>query len=437
MRPAGAPAVTRRVSHRRVPLGVALVAALVTIAFPTPASAQTEAAYTDWNPDLIGFPSNTPISPRSNCAAGRDACIDRTIGEMWRRFHTVIPSCDHNNLFSLTYLRVTEDIRIAVDEGFYDDLSWINRQDAMFARVYFLTYDNWLAGKRQYVPQSWRMTFDAGRDRTVEGIGNLLLSMNAHINRDFPFILYHAGLTNPDGSTKKADHDAYNQRLRALYKPMLAELARRFDETIDDYDAPGTSIDDDTIFKILEFWRETTWQNATRLTDASSDAERRQVAQSIEEYANTQAQLIIAGSAYLPGESSAARDAQCAEHGGQRPAYRRGADVARPAPNAKLKGKNLTVGLHCPNGPGPCKGVIKIRRPRRAGYSGRSNFAPIARSRFNLGIGESKKLEIKLGKRAEALTRHATRGVWIGARSKQGPGYALTRRVKARLHVGS
>ena len=223
------------------------------LACAAPAAA---APYDDWNPDFIGFPSNSDVSARGKCAGGSDLCIDRTIGEMWRRFHTVQPVCGGNAIFSLTYLRVTEDVREGVGEEFWPDHWWINYQDSIFARVYFDTYDNWAAGRMDLVPESWRIAFDAGRDEDVQGLGNLLLSMNAHVNRDFPFILYHAGLVRPDGKSRKQEHDGFGTRLRALYKPMLTELAHRFDASIDDYDIPGIVADDDALYSLLTQWRE-------------------------------------------------------------------------------------------------------------------------------------------------------------------------------------
>lgn len=391
------------------------------------ASAQGESAYDDWNPDLIGFPSNTPDSPRANCAGGSTQCIDRTIGEMWRRFHAVVPSCEHNAVFSLTYLRVTEDIRNGIDEGFYPDLHWIDKLDAMFARVYFLTYRNWLAGRRALVPGAWRTAFDTAHEESVEGIGNLLLSMNAHINRDFPFMLYHAGLVNSDGSSKKDEHDSGNERLRALYKPMLTELANRFDESIDDYDVPGTSADDEAIFQILVGWRETAWQNAVRLADASSDAERREIAASIEDYADSQAQFILGGSAYGPGEDSTARNAQCAERGGQRPAYRRGSDVAKPIGLVRLHAHKAFVTLRCPFGPGPCRGRLAL------GLKG-----PDAKRSFTVRKNHRVRFAIKLDREmARSLRARDGRRVRIRARSKLGPGDSVVERSRARLRVGA
>lgn len=388
---------------------------------PAAASAQdTGPAYTDWNSAEPGFPSNAEPNPRANCDNGADRCIDRTIGEMYRRFHHVVPTCDDNNVFSITYLRVTEDIRTGVDEGFYADPDWLNRLDALFARSYFLTYDNHLAGRRDLVPPAWRVAFEAGRDGKVEGIGNLLLSINAHVNRDFPFVLYRAGLVDANGQSRKPAHDSGNDRLRPLQAPTLAELSRRFDETIDDYDVPGIGLDDEAFFDLLVSWRESAWQNAQRLAAAKDDAERRQVAQSIEEYALSQARSIYSGSVYGPGETTAARDARCAAMGGQDRGYHRGADVARFASKKAIlpEGRTFSFPIRCPNGPGPCVGRAAVRGTK-------------ARVAFKLPAGRTGRLSLLLPGNAFAGDR-----VRVSLRSLLGPGVEEKRRRTLRVRAG-
>jgi hypothetical protein len=99
--------------------------------------------------------------------------------------------------------------------------------------------------------------------------------------------------------------------------PVIAEIAERFDPTIDDADVSGTTLDDTLIFQILPTWREIAWRNAERLAAAPDDAARAKVAADIEAYAAAQARSIVVGSAYLPVvQSSAARDAYCAVHHG-------------------------------------------------------------------------------------------------------------------------
>ncbi|MBA2523999.1 MAG: hypothetical protein H0V25_11830, partial [Solirubrobacterales bacterium] len=85
-------------------LGLAIAALVLLV--PSGAEAQNPGpAYSDWNAEQIGYPSNAPISSRATCDGGSRGCIDRTLGEMYRRFNTVVPACDDNNVFSLTYLR--------------------------------------------------------------------------------------------------------------------------------------------------------------------------------------------------------------------------------------------------------------------------------------------------------------------------------------------
>ena len=139
-------------------------------------------------------------------------------------------------MFSLAYLRVTEDVRRGIHEGVFADPVWLNQVDAVFARMYFDTIDDWHAGRTATVPQAWRIALQAEDDRAMSGIGNFMLAMNAHINRDFPNVIAEVGLTGPDGASHKPDHNAYNPRLDALYAPVFAEMAARFDPTFDDLD---------------------------------------------------------------------------------------------------------------------------------------------------------------------------------------------------------
>ncbi len=259
---------------------VTLVAAAVG---PAAASAQTSAPYVDWPSVLPALPAPFTPNLEPDCKDGSDSCIERTIVEMQRRFDNVVGVCSHNAVFSLAYTRVTEDVRDASKAGLFKDRVWLAQEDAVFARMYFESYDRWAAGKRDGLPQAWLLAFDAARDRKVTALGNFLMAMNAHINRDFPFLLAAIGITTPDGKTRKPDHDAYNQRLAALYAPVLKEVAERFDPTADDVEVGP--VDDEAAYAILQSWREGVWRNAERLVLAPNADARAQVAREIEWYA--------------------------------------------------------------------------------------------------------------------------------------------------------
>lgn len=261
---------------------------------------------------LVGLlaPLPIPASPYTGdvCVSGADACIDDVIARMESRLDRVAGACAHSSIFSLAYLRVTENVRDAVRSGYFADRAWLNRVDAVFAELYFDTTTRWEAGDRTNIPAAWRIALQAEDDRAMSGLGNFLLAMNAHINRDFPHVLATVGLTGPDGS-HKADHNRYNNRLDSLYAPVFTEEAARFDPTFDDIDA-GT-LDETVAGVIMRGWRELVWRHAEALVLARTPAARRLVEQQIEQYAALQARLIRAAFVAQPTR----RDAWCATHG--------------------------------------------------------------------------------------------------------------------------
>ncbi|WP_232221798.1 DUF5995 family protein [Nocardioides sp. J54] len=261
---------------------------------------------------LAPLPIPATPYPGDVCVSGGDECIDEVVVRMEERLDRLVGTCSHSAVFSLAYLRVTENVRDAVRSGFFEDRAWLNRVDAVFAEMYFDTTSRWEAGQRTGLPKAWQIALKAEDDRAVSGLGNFLLAMNAHINWDFPHVLAEVGLTGPDGS-HKADHNRYNDRLDSLYVPVFTEMAARFDPTFDDIDL-GT-LDDIGVGVVMRGWREMVWRHAEALTLARTPAARRLVQKEIELYSALQAQLIRSVFTARPAK----RDAWCAEHGAAQP----------------------------------------------------------------------------------------------------------------------
>ncbi|MDX6643641.1 MAG: hypothetical protein QOD76_1603, partial [Solirubrobacteraceae bacterium] len=80
--------------------------------------------------------------------------------------------------------------------------------------------------------------------------------------------------------------------------------------------APFTAYGYQTFFQAVEAWREIAWRNAERLVSAPDAASRALVAQQIEDYAASQAQMIRASTAYSAAQTGADREAYCAMHHG-------------------------------------------------------------------------------------------------------------------------
>ncbi|WP_310964931.1 DUF5995 family protein [Nocardioides terrisoli] len=265
------------------------------------------------DPVIAALPAlPTPYRPyrSSICRSAKPACIDRVITTMQRRLQPLARSCSHDAIFALAYLRVTQNVKNATDHGYFADRRWLTRLDAVFAHMYFRTMDRYRDGRG--VPPAWKVALDASHDRQMNGLGDFMLNMNAHINNDFPRALVVDGLTAKDGTSHKPDHNAYNDRLDTLYGPVFGEEARRFDPTFNTYDVPPFTLT--AAGTIMRLWREAVWRNAEMLADARTPQQRAMVGHYIDQYAATQARMIKAMPIFRSTDHSKARDAYCATH---------------------------------------------------------------------------------------------------------------------------
>src|SRR5947209_14468741 len=88
----------------------------------------------DWSSLLPGLTDQYDPNSANDCVAGRVTCVDATIREMQRRFAPLASSCNHNALFALLYLRVTQQYRQAVSNpSYFSDNAFVNHEDAVFA----------------------------------------------------------------------------------------------------------------------------------------------------------------------------------------------------------------------------------------------------------------------------------------------------------------
>ncbi len=287
--------------HRLKSLAVvvgALVTATALGASPSPAAAE-EPVYVSWSDLLPAFTGGYDPSSANDCKAGKIKCVDAVIREMTKRFEPLAAACNHNSMFALTYLRTTEEYRrSATAPGFFSDPGFINHQDAVFARYYFDAWDAFRRGDMTATSQSWQIALQQADARKVSGLGNLLLGMSAHVNRDLPLVLAEIGLVKPDGSSRKPDHDKVNQFLNLVMEPLIDEAAARFDPTVDDGQIDGTTMDETGMLQLLVGWREQAWRNAEALVNAPTEADRLLVRSEIERTAAIEANLLVVATSY-------------------------------------------------------------------------------------------------------------------------------------------
>ncbi|GAC1435113.1 MAG: hypothetical protein NVSMB51_03840 [Solirubrobacteraceae bacterium] len=264
---------------------------------------------------LPGLTDAYSASDPNICNSGRNACVASVLREMDSRLAPLESSCSHNAMFALLYDHITRQYynTVVANPAYFNSNAFVNHEDAVFASYYFRAYDSYASGNLAAVPQAWQVAFNAARGRQVSGEGNILLGVNAHIRRDLPFVLYHIGLTEPDGSSLKPDHDKVNQILERAFADAITDASAHLDPTVNPNFPPALAgLGYATLFQAVEAWREEAFRNAEALATAPDSAARALISRQIEDNAGASAQVIAAGTAYGPLASSAARDAYCA-----------------------------------------------------------------------------------------------------------------------------
>ena len=227
-----------------------------TVWAPVEPAAADDPVFVGWSAAMPALAFGYNPTSADACVAGKVSCVRATVRDMQERFARLAAECDHDAVFALAYLRTTEAyLEATLTEGFFRDPTFVNHEDVAFARMYTEAYDDWEAGRVELVPPAWRVALEASDRRRVSGSGSLLLGMNAHVNRDLPFVLAATGLVGPDGVSRKRDHDKINVMLNHVVQPLVAEEAARFDPAIATISTPF-GIGYTGLLQLLVAWRE-------------------------------------------------------------------------------------------------------------------------------------------------------------------------------------
>ena len=298
-----------------------VLAPIVLVAIAVPALIQPAGADTpllvNWGTLLPSVPNaDDPTNP-TMCTNGAPGCVTATINHMDQAENPLISSCNDNAVFALTYMRTTQSYKWFRDQpGNLSDVPWVNYEDAVFGNFYFQAYNGWYSTpqKLPWVPPAWQIAFQAADAHTVTPDGNLLLGMNAHINADLPFVLYEIGLVAPDGTSRKADHEAINAMLNDELAPLLAEMADKFDPALNPPATPN-GVGLTALYQLVESWRESAWSEAEALANSADLPTFQAVVQSIQASAAAEAQSLVASNGYNGVSNSyPSRYAYCMAH---------------------------------------------------------------------------------------------------------------------------
>ena len=277
--------------------------------FAASAGGSAHPANVNWPAYLPAMPSSAATQPTSQpfCRKATVRCVDAQITRM-RRLQRQL-GCDHRGVFATTYLELTRQYRRDLSAGMkkrLQDVKYLYTEVAAFANVYFETLKRFKRG--QDVPEAWRIALEAARSGDVNGAQDILLGINAHVQNDMPFVVASLGIRTRDGRSRKVDHDLVNEVLDRAYDTVIAEVTARYDPFVATTNASWHAGDDVFGLEMVKGWRENVWRNAERLLAATSDAERRRIADEIEARAADWARGMAA--VETPGDRER-RDAYC------------------------------------------------------------------------------------------------------------------------------
>lgn len=222
----------------------------------------------------------------------------------WERFF----GCDHRAVFPTVYRMLTREARLQLEENpaFFDDPAGFGFEAIAFYELYEQMITDHLAGRP--IAPAWQTAMDGAQDGDWTALHDMLLAINAHVQRDMPFALAAVGLSLPDGASRKPDHDRFNQTLNVAYQPIVNEIARRYDPFLDDVLGEQFLVDHLAAQQLIALWREGVWRNGERLARNTDTPLEATTAQTIELQAELSAQLLKTGQ--LPGRR-ALRRAHC------------------------------------------------------------------------------------------------------------------------------
>lgn len=259
---------------------------------------------TDLLPPLY---QDAPAEDRvARCGADGLRCVEFVEAQLaeWERFF----GCDHRAVFPTVYRLLTREARLQLesDPGFFDDPAGFGFEALAFYELYEQMVTDHLAGRP--IPPAWETAMAAAVEGDWLGLHDMLLAINAHVQRDMPFALAVVGLQLPDGTSRKPDHDRFNRTLNAAYTPIVNEIQRRYDPFLQEFLGEGLVVDNLAAQQLVALWREGVWRNAERLVRHADSGLAPLTADSIEWQAELTAEVLATGQ--IPGRR-ALRRAHC------------------------------------------------------------------------------------------------------------------------------
>lgn len=217
--------------------------------------------------------------------------LDEAVAALSTLEEAFLRAGDRRAIFATVYGAMSREMVRRLQTRQFVNNEWMERSAIAFANLYRAALVNYESGAEP-VPKCWTMAFDAAIHGPALVMQNLLLGMNAHINRDLPFALTAAGI-DPNRDTKYQDHNAVNE--------ILEFLTHSVEDTVYRMYAPGLQ----AVATVMAGWdkivssfgvrlaRRGAWDAAVAMTDAKNGLALNLVHLAVEERAVLTANVLL------------------------------------------------------------------------------------------------------------------------------------------------
>ena len=192
-----------------------------------------------------------------------------TTAEVFLRLQAIdglLAANDGLKWFNRLYGMVTQAINLHPPGGAWQNPTWLNHLDVVFAGFYFNAIRDFLTG--QPIPSAWTVLFEARFRSGIDRIQFALAGMNAHINHDLALALVatdtELNIVPSLDSPEHRDFESVNLVLKSVLPSSLNMIAT---------DTLGVVAQDTgKIGRLLAFWdicaaRELAWDFGNHLRD--------------------------------------------------------------------------------------------------------------------------------------------------------------------------
>ena len=212
---------------------------------------------------------------------------------------------DRRSVFLTLYTVVSAEMRERVRQKAFADPDWVHRYAVAFANLYARALAAYDAGRLQEVPKAWRLCFDRARSGTGLVLQDMFLGVNAHVNADLPYALAAISI-DPDRAARYQDHAAVNGVLGAVTERATRRLTELYAPGLQSLDDCSGELDELVSAFSLDVARDSAWEAAVALANATSGVERALVTTLVQSRAAVVARLLIASTCSPPVASACA-----------------------------------------------------------------------------------------------------------------------------------